>query len=370
MLPYNRGMSHLDILLPFGLPPPELAPDLLRALKTPSLAMLLARARLRHQAFDGFARALPHETWLALQFGLPDGTRTGGSLPVAHHARQALGLPPAAGVWFILHPVHIVAASDHLVLIDRRHLAITEAESRVLFESAQPLFEEAGKQLIYGAADTWFVRADDWGGLRTSTPDSACGHNIDIWMPQGDGDRNWRKLHNEVQMNWHTHSVNKERLARGLKPINALWLWGGSGATDTQDNPGSNSTSTPPSNPVSKPAASPYAHSFNLPIWLQAPAKHGAITIDDVTAPGSETRLLVLDTLIEAALAADWAEWLTRLHQLEADWFAPLVTALKDGRLERVTLLPSHNVALSEFTITPHSLRKFWVKPALARLLP
>ena len=367
MLPYNRGMSHLDILLPFGLPPPELASDLLRALKAPSLAMLLGRARLRHQAFDGFARALPHETWLALQFELPDGTRTGGSLPVAHRARQALGLPPVAGIWFILHPVHIVAASDHLVLIDRRHLVITEVESRVLFESAQPLFEEAGKQLIYGDADTWFVRADDWGGLRTATPDAACGHNIDIWMPKGDGDRDWRKLHNEVQMDWHTHSVNNERAARGLKPINALWLWGGSSdATDTQDNPGSK----PASRPASIPAASPYARSFNLPIWLQEPAKHGATTIDDVTVPGSEKRLLVLDTLVEAALAADWAEWLTRLHQLEADWFAPLLAALKDGQLERITLLPSHNIALSEFTITPHSLRKFWVKPSLARLLP
>jgi len=350
-------MSHLDILLPFGLPPAELASDLLRALKAPSLAMLLARARLRHQAFDGFARALPHEAWLALQFGLPDGTKAGGSLPVAHSARQAFGLPPAAGVWFILHPVHIVAASDHLVLIDRRHLQIAEAESRVLFESARPLFEEAGRQLVYGDADTWFVRADDWGELHTSTPDAACGHNIDIWMPKGDGDRNWRKLHNEVQMHWHGHPVNEERAARGLKPVNSLWLWGG-GTADAQNNP------------LSPATAGPYTQSFHLPSWLQTRAGQPAATMAEVVAPGTEKRLLVLDTLIEAALAADWSEWLTRLHQLEADWFAPLLAALKDGQLERATLLASHNAALSEFTVTAHSLRKFWIKPSLARLVP
>ena len=39
-----RGMSHLDILLPFGLPPPAMAPDLLKELKLPALSILTARA--------------------------------------------------------------------------------------------------------------------------------------------------------------------------------------------------------------------------------------------------------------------------------------------------------------------------------------
>src|SRR5471032_1990149 len=72
-MPYNRGMSHLDILLPFGLPPPELARDLLRELKLPAFATLMTRAKAgRHRRqFDEFSRALPHETWLASQFALP-----------------------------------------------------------------------------------------------------------------------------------------------------------------------------------------------------------------------------------------------------------------------------------------------------------
>ena len=42
-MPYNRGMKDLDILLPFGLPPPDTARDLIRECRAPSLAMLLAR---------------------------------------------------------------------------------------------------------------------------------------------------------------------------------------------------------------------------------------------------------------------------------------------------------------------------------------
>ena len=37
------GMTEITLVLPFALPPPELAPDLVRALQAPSLAALLSR---------------------------------------------------------------------------------------------------------------------------------------------------------------------------------------------------------------------------------------------------------------------------------------------------------------------------------------
>jgi hypothetical protein len=77
-------MSHLDILLPFGLPPAEMAADLLRELKTPALATLTARTKSCSQhAFDGFSRALPHEAWLAQQFGLAQKIPADSSPPIA-----------------------------------------------------------------------------------------------------------------------------------------------------------------------------------------------------------------------------------------------------------------------------------------------
>ena len=66
-------MTELDILLPFGLPPAELAGDLLKELNAPALAMLASRARSdagRHEVLEDFRRALPHETWISRRFGL------------------------------------------------------------------------------------------------------------------------------------------------------------------------------------------------------------------------------------------------------------------------------------------------------------
>lgn len=350
-------MSQLDILLPFAMPPPELANDLFRELKAPALATLLARASsVTRTAFDSFSGALAHEAWLARQFGLHERAGQGGSPPVAGSVMQAFGLAPEGGTWFVLQPVHIHVARDHLVLTGIRQQAISDAESRALFDAALPLFAEAGKTLRYGDAATWFVRADDWDGLQTSTPDAACGHNIDIWMPKGRGERDWRKLQNEVQMYWHAHPVNASREARGAKPVNSLWLWGGA--------PGTLESGTPI-----------YKEMFNLSGWMEALAfwaEHKAHepNATSLLSSAPQRGLLLLDALMEPAMAGDWGEWLQRLRALEADWFAPLLMALKAGKPGRLELILTHQSGWAEFAVTRNSLRKFWISPALSKLLP
>ncbi len=71
-MPYNAGMTQITLVLPYALPPAELAQDLVRALNTPALAALLSRAASRSLPFDDAQRALPHETWLAQTLGLSD----------------------------------------------------------------------------------------------------------------------------------------------------------------------------------------------------------------------------------------------------------------------------------------------------------
>lgn len=350
-------MSHLDILLPFGLPPAELAADLLRECKTPALAALLAYARSpQSRTFDVFSRHLPHEAWLARHFMGIDSLSSDTSPPVAAAALQQFGLPAEPGKWFILTPVHIHIARDHLVLTDVRQLELTEQEAKVVFDAAQPLFEEMGKTLLYGDATTWFVRSDDWGDLQTSSPDAACGHNIDIWMPKGTNELGWRKLQNEVQMLWHTHAVNAEREERGARPVNSLWLWGGSPAQPT-------------------PIQAPYRDLFNLHGWTRAFGQSDtrqahAQDAGQVLAAQSDSALVLLDALVASALSNDWGRWLQQMQALEAAWFAPLLAALKAGQIKQLKLILAHSSRSTEFTLQPSSLRKFWVKPSLARLLP
>ena len=366
ILPYNRAMSHLEILLPFGLPPAELAKDLLRDLQLPALSMLLGRgnassgaALVEDDQSNEPERALPHESWLAERFAMGDALRSGGSPPVAPALMRTMGLVPEPGHWFIVQPVHFHIARDHLVLTDPRRLALSEDESRALFNVALPSFDEAGLRLIYGRADTWFVLANRHADLRTASPDATCGRNIDIWMPKGDSARAWRKLQNIVQMDWHASPVNEARAATMAEPVNSLWLWGGA-----------------PASILAMPSAtSPAAALFGFQGWFAAFGALAGASVPgavarNVIAASDQDRLLLLDGLISPALAGDWAEWLTQLQVLEALWFVPLLEALQDGKVDAMSLLLTNGTLTRQWQVSRNSLRKFWRKPTLAGLLP
>ncbi|WP_220809975.1 hypothetical protein [Noviherbaspirillum aridicola] len=348
-------MSHAEILIPFSLPPAELAVDLLQQLHTPALAMLAGRARPEPevQPADTFMRSLPHERWLAARCGLP--VAGDDSPPLAPLLLEAFGQSPAVGRWFVLQPVHIHIARDHLVLTDQRQLALEEADSRVLYDIAAPLFAEAGLQLAWGDALTWFLRADDWDGLRTATPDAAAGHNIDIWMPKGPHERAWRKIQNEVQMHWFGHPLNDAREARGLRPVNSLWLWGGAAAQ-------------------TRAPARIFSHGINLASWHAAfrpYAGHAGSAGSAAELPRDATRTLaVLDALAHAWLSSDWGTWLAGMQALEAQWFAPLLEGVKSGQHDSLSLVLSDDTRLLQLSVTRGALRRFWRKPGLTPLLP
>ncbi|MFZ6644091.1 hypothetical protein ACO0LO_00105 [Undibacterium sp. TJN25] len=328
-------MKHLELLLPFAIPPLPLAQDLARELKVPALSLLISRAKTLHtRQFEEFSRLLPHEALLS--GGVTDTAArqdfSASSPADTRDKMQALGLTPAEGHWFTLSPMHIHIARDHLVLTDQRRLGISEAEARALFASAHTICEELGKTLLYGDAHTWFLRADDWAGMQTATPDAACGHNIDIWMAKGGNELQWRKLQNEIQMQWFTDKVNNEREMQGLKPVNSVWLWGGSSQVSQQKNP--------------------YAANAQA---------------DAAIAAGSGR--ILLDALLEPALNEDWGAWLDAMHALEAAWYAPVATALQNGNLDRLTLSATDAATLADFTTTPWSLRKFWIKPSFTPLI-
>ncbi|MBX9869066.1 MAG: hypothetical protein K2X63_04655 [Burkholderiaceae bacterium] len=348
-------MSYLEIILPFSIPPAALVPDLLRALATPTLARLLAHAKSPAICqFDDFSQVLPHEALLGgqIQFDAfwPRANaaavttvkkRFDTSPAITHHRMKALGLMPEAGFWFTLHPVHIHFARDHLVLTDQRRLDISAEEARVLFQEAAKLCADYGKQLLYGDSKTWFLRADDWRDMQTASKDAACGHNIEIWMAKGEPARAWRKLQNEIQMQWFAHSVNTEREARGANPVNSLWLEAGS------------------------------AELIDIPHILTVQESRGLL---QQTKPAKllETDFpqhrVLLDSLIEPALNSDWALWLDAMHELEQTYFPIIEQALLAGRFDTITLATSDSQNLASFTLLPPRAWKFWVKPSLTPL--
>jgi hypothetical protein len=347
-LAYNHGMSQITLVLPFALPIPEFAPDLVRALQAPALAALLSRtgshARL---PFDDAVRALPHEQWLARALGLQNG----GQPAFAAAAMRACGMQPDAGTWFIMQPVHIEIARTHLMMGDPRRLGLSESDSRALFEAALPYVEEAGHTLVYGDAGTWFLRADDWAGLDTATPDAALGMDLTDWMPLGDRAAAFRRLQNEVQILWHAHPVNAAREARRLPPVNAFWIWGAAGAGT-----------------LHAPDA-PRLAAFDAGGVVDAMAASRPTDLGQFIAGIDGDTILVCGSAAPYAVGADWGGWVAQLQQLEAALFAPILDALKAGRLRQVTLVLSHRDALAEFTTSAMAQRAFWRRISLDRLL-
>src|SRR5690606_17893882 len=106
---YNARMASIDLILPFALPPPELARDLLRQARLPALATLLGKGRVDWHSTDPWARQLPHQRWLLQQRGL--GLADNG---IAATAMKHVGIEPGAGRWFVLSPANLHIARDHL----------------------------------------------------------------------------------------------------------------------------------------------------------------------------------------------------------------------------------------------------------------
>lgn len=365
-------MSEIELVIPFCLPPVEMASDLLRDLALPALATLLAKSSkvTPMEQAEPYARCLPHEQWLARRFGMGDALEKGGSPAVGalllNFSKPAPSAPspPNTGYWLVLQPVHLHVARDHLVLTDTRQLSLSDADSQALFDSAAPYFTEVGMTLHYWQADYWLLQADQFRHLRTATPDAACGHNIDIWMPQGDDARAWRKLQNEIQMDWHTHAVNARRADAGMVAVNSVWCWGGGGSGDGNESGGAG-----PRPFDTKPPTAV----FNFLGWLQAfatvaSASSSATNAKEVIAHNSPHRLAYLDALVAPGLASDWNQWRTSLQWLEAHWFAPMLEALRNGQIDSLSLVLTKSDALRHVRTSQASLRKFWAKPSLARI--
>ena len=339
-MPYNNAMSHLQIILPFSIPPAAMTANILKELQTPALAKLIAHSKQGHiRVIEDFSRLLPHESLLAGTMLLDDAAAqpldSQNSPAITYNKMQQCGLTPTEGFWFTVSPVHIHIARDHLVLTDQRKLAMSDDEAHALFEAAKILCEEVGKTLLYGDAKNWFLRADEWQTLQTSTMDAACGHNIDIWMPKGDLGIFWRKLQNEIQMSWFISEVNAKREARGDALLNSIWLHSGS----------ANLTTTPQ--------------------ILDA-----TLSLDDIlvqTKP-QEPQILNVDALLAPALNNDWPAWLDAMHTLETDWFAPVLCALSEKKIHSLSLVATDANTVTSFRLTPRSLWKFWTPPSLDKL--
>jgi hypothetical protein len=182
----------------------------------------------------------PLREWLARADRLSDGNAgyLGGlgdyfqgidtSLPAAAITREFLAGDAADATWLSADPAWVQPDMNGVRLLACGQLQLSMDEAQALAAPLRPVFDEAGMQLEISTPDRWHLKLPANTSLPSFTaPEQALGEDLSQHLPQGAEGRRWRVLLNEIQVLLHQHPLNAERRARGLAPVNSLWLWGG-----------------------------------------------------------------------------------------------------------------------------------------------
>ena len=158
--------------------------------------------------------------------------------------------------------------------------------------------------------------------------------------------QHFKRWLNEVQMFLHAHPVNQAREAKGLSPVNSLWL-GGGGCASKHEAEFSGVWSN-------QPLAIGLARSARVP---QHPEAADLATVLAHAATDSH-HLVILDALLTPALYEDSSAWREALLLLEERWFAPLAKAALP-----LTLIAPTRYGCLQWDSQPIDRWKFWRRP-------
>ncbi|WP_174875131.1 hypothetical protein [Vogesella oryzae] len=311
-------------------------------LPLPALATLLGRGQLHQQA--GSASKLLQHT-----FALTD-------LALAAELAAASGLETAGRRWLVADPVNLRVDRDRALLGDIGIMNLSQPEADALVASLNQLFAEDGFVFHAPSPQRWFLSLPAASDAEFSPLPDVIGNDIDEHLPRGNKGMLWSRYLNELQMLLYTHPVNDAREARGELPVNSVWLWGEQG--DEALRP-------------TLPHDSLFAADALWQLLAQRagkPADLAPFAFAGLEAAGDV--LVQLDTLEAAAQFRDAWGWREGLQQLERDWFAPLLAALRQRRLQQLTIR-CHGEAGFTLTLRPSDLWRFWKRPhALGDLYP
>lgn len=307
--------------------------------RAPALELLLARGR------GSTAQSQTLETWLQEAFGLSGQPFPAGALTLA----GAKGEPREA-CWARADPVHLRLTHERLIVVPGDAFALARDEAGALCESLNRHF--AGTLALQVVEpQRWCARLEEDLPVEAASPLEVAGRDVDLSLPGGQAGKRWHALVNEAQMLLHTHPVNEARETRGEPAVNSLWLWGvGRSPRAVQAQWQSVSAADPVALGLAGLAgarAHPLPHSAD--VWLER-------------TPADGRHLLVLDMLRAPNALGQAAEYRECIDALEARWFAPLLAALRAGRVGLVTLrVPDAGGAA--FEIARGDLRRFWRRP-------
>jgi hypothetical protein len=269
------------------------------------------------------------ETWLLERFGV--SPQRGSA--VAPYTLLADGGVPDEHFWMRADPVHLSVGLDGLGF-DGAALELARAEADALAGALNRHFVDAPAFHAL-QPERWYIRLPAAPDVDTTPPRAAKGSAIGDKLPSGADATHFRALMNEVQMVLHEHPVNAEREARGAPSVNSVWFWGGG----VLEAPRARACSVVLAN---DPLARGLAQAARIPD--RPLPRDGRAMLAALPAEG--VALAVLDSPPDL--------------RLERDWFEPLLAALREGRIDMLSLNLAGNTSLLEVETVRSDLRHFW----------
>jgi hypothetical protein len=331
---------HCTLFIPHLLPSDDIARHAAGDLPLTALRKLLARAR--HERLAPVAT----EAWLCQAFSVEKQL----DWPVAALTLLLDGVDPGTRYWLRADPVHLRLRRNQMLLADSSVLGLSQQDADELVAFLNRHFENDGLRFIAPQPGRWYLGLERAPQIAARALSEVIGADININLPAGAEALHWHKIANEIQMLLHSHPLNDAREARGVMTVNSLWLWGGGTHPAVPGRPYSAVWSD-----EALPCA--LAAGARLPA---APLPAGAGQWLRAMDVASSHHLLVIGQLAAPAQYADLTSWREAITALERDWFAPLLEALRQRRISRLTLMVPGLQSSERFETPPADLLKLW----------
>ena len=215
----------MHFLIPYAASPTEGCLAVRPSLTLPNLQKLLPRlTALPLDAGDELSFSPPHERVQAAALGLsaPDGL-----IPwAAQQASLQPDLTHLGGAWAFVTLCNWQPNTHQVNMHQIPMHDLTPAESDTFLAAMRPFFAEDGITLHPFEPGCWLAHGQVFAQLASASPDRVVGRSLDRWMPRSDQATGLVRLMSEMQMLLYTHPANDAREARGVLPVNAVWLSG------------------------------------------------------------------------------------------------------------------------------------------------
>lgn len=214
---------------------------------------------------------------LALQqFGLASVTQ----YPLACLLMQAEEVSPLSqSQYFIVEAVSYLLQRDSVVLADIPILhETTYADMTGLLNTH---FAQDDISFIESPSQQFWYLGLPENPVQTFLPQQALQQDVHGYQPTGEGARQLKQIMTEAQMLLHMHAINTSREARGLLPINSIWLHGnGELPTHTATIYDAAIGQAELAKALSQHCKMP--NFATLDAWLQQPTKHGMMWLSNL----------------------------------------------------------------------------------------